>query len=65
MKHKMKCRKGLKQRLWVTRRGALRRLRAGRSHLMSTKSGKRVRQLRRPVLVEGEQAKVYLRMLLE
>ena len=46
-----KTHKGLKRRIKVTATGKLMRRRAGKSHLMSGKSGKKVRQLRRSVEV--------------
>ena len=46
-KSKPKGHKGLKRRLKVTAGGKILRRRAGKSHLMSGKSGKQVRQLRR------------------
>jgi len=49
---KQKTHKGSKKRFRVTATGKLKRTRAGKKHLNSHKSGKRKRQLRRP-LVEG------------
>jgi len=54
---KQKTHKGLKTRVRLTRNGKLVRRKPGRSHLMSSKSGKRARQLRRSTLVQGEYAK--------
>ena len=42
----MKTHKGLKGRIKVTKKGKVLHRRAGKSHLMSTKSGKKVRQMR-------------------
>jgi large subunit ribosomal protein L35 len=44
---KLKTHKGLKKRVRVTARGKVMRGKAGRRHLLSHKSGKRTRQLRR------------------
>lgn len=44
---KMKPNKGLKKRIKLTKTGKIKRSKAGRSHLMTSKSGKRVRHLRR------------------
>jgi large subunit ribosomal protein L35 len=44
---KAKTHKGLKRRLKVTATGKIMHRRSGKSHLMSGKSGKKVRQLRR------------------
>ena len=46
-KNVMKTHKGLKARIRVTKTGKVLRRRAGKSHLMSGKRGKTVRQLRR------------------
>jgi len=54
---KMKTHKGLRARVRVTRRGKVVRRKAGKSHLMSGKSGKHCRRLRRPATLEGEFAK--------
>lgn len=54
---KMKTHKGCVKRFKVGKRGAVKRSRAYASHLMSGKSGKRRRHLRRVALVVGPQAK--------
>jgi len=48
---KQKTRKGLAKRIRVTRTGKIVRNKAGRRHLLSSKSGKRKRQLRKKVTV--------------
>jgi len=53
---KVKTHKGLKKRFKVTARGKVVHKRAGKSHLMSHKPGKRVRQLRRPAQLNSTQA---------
>jgi len=53
---KMKTHKGLRARVRVTRTGKVMRRCCGKSHLNSTKTGKRVRQLRRPAEVGGYNA---------
>ena len=45
---KMKTHKGIKKRVRVTAKGKVRHKRANAGHLMSGKSGKRCRGLRRP-----------------
>ncbi|HUX16187.1 MAG TPA: 50S ribosomal protein L35, partial [Phycisphaerae bacterium] len=45
----MKTHKGVSKRFKVSGRGKVRARRAGKSHLMSSKSGKRLRKLRRPL----------------
>jgi large subunit ribosomal protein L35 len=60
---KMKTHKGLRNRVRVTRNGKIVRRKAGKSHLMSGKSGKRCRGLRRAATVEGRFAKAAARKL--
>lgn len=63
-KYKMKTKKALAKRVKMNKRGTLKRAMAGRGHLLSHKSSKRKRQLRRGALVEGKIAKNY-RLLLQ
>ena len=49
----MKTHKGLKARVRVTKTGKVLRRQSGKSHLMSGKRGKKVRQLRRTVQVSA------------
>ena len=58
-KVKPKTKKALAKRLRLTKNGKVKRQKAGRGHLMSHKSGKRKRQLRKPGLVEGATAETY------
>ncbi len=60
---KLKTHKGLAKRVKLTKTGKLKRKKAFRSHLMSTKSGKRVRHLRRDALVAPCETKKLKRML--
>jgi len=60
---KQKTHKGLHARVRVTRNGKLVRRKAGKSHLMSAKSSKRRRNLRRPIGVDGRFAKTIIRAL--
>ena len=50
---KMKTHKGIKKRIRMTARGKVRHKRANSSHLMSSKSGKRCRGLRKPVILKN------------
>ncbi len=59
MNGKGKTHKGIKRRIKVTAGGKILHRRAGKSHLMGGKSGKKVRQLRR----EGEVSKGDRRIL--
>ena len=57
MKSKQKTHKGLAKRVRVSAKGKIMRSRAFRSHLMSSRSAKRRRQLRRKGAVVGAQAR--------
>lgn len=54
---KMKTNKAVAKRVKLTANGKLIRHRQGKSHLLSTKSAKRRRHLRTPVLITGTMAK--------
>lgn len=56
---KMKTRKSVTAKFKVTGTGKLKRQRSGRRHLLTHKSAKRKRQLRRPGLVDEGQLKTY------
>ena len=60
---KGKTHKGTAKRMRKTRTGKVVRSRAGTSHLMSGKSGKRRRRLRAKDTVKGGQVKTYSRLL--
>lgn len=53
---KRKTHKGLSKRVKVTARGKVVHKRANAGHLMSSKSGKRTRRLRRPGVITGADA---------
>jgi len=61
---KMKTHKGAKKRFSVTARGKVRRLKAYKSHILTKKTAKRKRRLRRPAFIKtpGE-ARVLKRLL--
>ena len=48
---KMKTHKGAKKRFKVTGKGKVRRMRANKSHILTKKSAKRKRRLRRPGII--------------
>jgi len=54
---KMKTHKGIKRRVKVTASGKVRYKRSFASHLMSGKSGNRVRRARRPSFLLGRTAR--------
>jgi large subunit ribosomal protein L35 len=60
---KMKTRKGLAKRVRVTRNGKVVRNRAGKRHLLSGKSGKRKRALRKKAVVDSADNRRVLRAL--
>jgi large subunit ribosomal protein L35 len=61
---KLKTNKSAAKRFKVTGTGKVKRTRAGKSHLMVTFSGKRVRRLRKAQLVSKTQEETVKRMLL-
>ncbi|MFO7897863.1 MAG: 50S ribosomal protein L35 [Planctomycetota bacterium] len=60
---KQKTHKGLAKRVRVTRNGKVMRGKAGRRHLLSGKSGKRKRQLRKKAQVAPTERKRITRAL--
>lgn len=54
---KLKTHKGLRKRVRVGARGAVKRKLAGGSHLMSTKNAKRRRRIRKGGVIQGVFAK--------
>jgi large subunit ribosomal protein L35 len=62
---KMKRHKGAKKRFSITASGKVRRLKAFKSHILTKKSAKRKRNLRRPTTVETNgEAKRIKRLIL-
>jgi large subunit ribosomal protein L35 len=60
---KMKTVKSIKKRFRVTAKGKLKRRQAGKKHLESHKTGKRKRQLRRPLTQETAIPKKYVMLM--
>ena len=60
---KFKPHKGLRKRVKVSAKGKIVRKQAGKSHLLSNKSGKRLRRLRRTDLIRPEFTRTLLRAL--
>ena len=60
---KMKTHKGSAKRFKMTKSGRIRRHKAGKRKLLSHKSGKKIRQLRKPTLVAGKIEKNLKRLL--
>ncbi|MGV3708721.1 MAG: 50S ribosomal protein L35 [Gemmatimonas sp.] len=62
---KMKTHSGAKKRFTVTGSGKVRRLKAYKSHILTKKTSKRKRNLRRPAIVETNgEAKRIKRLIL-
>ena len=60
---KMKTKKALKGRFKVTATGKVMRMKGGKRHLLSSKSAKRRRHLRRPTTVTNKIAENYKALL--
>ena len=60
---KMKTHKGLKRRFKLTATGQVKRNKQGRRHILTKKSPKRKRQLRRPSLLDQGVVKMYKRLM--
>jgi large subunit ribosomal protein L35 len=60
---KMKTHKGAKKRFNVTGKGKLSRRQAGKKHLNSSKTGKRKRQLRAPVVETRRLFRKYVKVM--
>ncbi len=60
---KVKTHKGAKKRFKVTAKGKVLHAKAGRRHLLTGKPSKRMRRLRKPGEIEGEQAKMVKKLI--
>ncbi len=60
---KMKTNRGAKKRFKATGRGGIKHAKAGKSHILSTKSRKRKRGLRKGALVDSANEKSIRRLL--
>ena len=60
---KLKTKKALAKRVRITKKGKVLRRKAGKSHLLSSKSKKRKRQLRKQGLVKKKYTKMVKRAL--
>ncbi len=61
---KLKTRKGVAKRLRLTKKGKIKYSTCGKSHLLSGKTSKRIRHLRRPKIVEGKKDVKYIKRML-
>jgi len=55
---KLKTKKGVAKRFKITKKGGIKRQKAGRGHLLAKKSRKKKRLLRKPGLVSRSEEKV-------
>ena len=60
---KLKTNKSVQKRIRVTKSGKFKKMRAGKRHLLTGKSSKRKRQMRRSDLVSGSMEKQLRRLL--
>ncbi len=60
---KLKTNRSAKKRFKLTKKGKVRRNKAYSQHLLSGKSARRKRNLRKPALVVGRQARTVKRLL--
>jgi large subunit ribosomal protein L35 len=63
VKTKMKTKKAVSSRFKLTGTGKLKRTRPGRRHILTKKTSKRKRHLKKPELVSSAQEKTYKRMM--
>lgn len=60
---KLKTNKGARKRLKITKNGKLMRYKAGKRHILTSKSSKRKRKMRRCVEILGMEAKITKKLL--
>jgi len=60
---KLKTNKSAKKRLRLTKKGKLKRFKAGRRHLLTSKSSNKKRGMRKSALVEGTLGKITKKLL--
>ena len=60
---KLKTSKGARKRLKITKNGKLMRYKPGRRHILTSKSSKRKRKMRRCMEVLGMEAKITKKLL--
>ncbi len=61
---KLKTKKGVAKRFKLTKAGKVKYLTCGKSHLLSSKTSKRLRHLRRPKTVDGKKDIKYIKRML-
>ena len=61
---KLKTKKGVAKRFKLTKNKKIKYSTCGKSHLLSSKTSKRIRHLRRPKTVDGKQDVRYIKRML-
>lgn len=61
---KLKNKKGVAKRFKLTKKGKIKYVACGKSHLLSSKKTKRLRGLRKPKTLEGRQEIKYIKRML-
>jgi len=61
---KLKTKKGVAKRLRLTKKGKVKYHACGKSHLLSGKTSKRIRHLRRSKIIEGKKEVKYIKRML-
>jgi len=61
---KLKTKKGVAKRFRLTKGGKVKYPTCGKRHLLSSKTSKRLRHLRRPKIVEGNKDVKYIKRML-
>ena len=60
---KLKTNKSAKKRFKITKKGKLIRFKAGRRHLLTSKSSDRKRHLRKSAIIQGKEKKIIKKLL--
>ncbi|MBT9132024.1 50S ribosomal protein L35 [candidate division NPL-UPA2 bacterium Unc8] len=60
---KLKTKRGAAKRFQVTKRGKIKRGKAGTSHILTKKSPKRKRKLRKPGLIDKSDEKIIKKLI--
>lgn len=60
---KLKTNKGARKRLKLTKKGKVIRYKPGKRHILTSKTSKRKRKMRRGTVLEGMEAKIMKKLL--
>ena len=61
---KLKTKKGVAKRFKLTKKGKLKHMAGGKSHLATSKKSKRIRKLRRSHFIEERKEKTFVKSML-